>query len=311
MPWRNPLNGRVALYIASHAYAIDGFSDAEARTSLDELIAGATRPEFTYQHRWRRGDVLMWNNRATMHRGRPWPHNVPRSMVRTTISPVGADGLAEVRPPKDFAQENRVRRRQRFERRLIARHLSCATGLCAGSYPTCRWSRADIVDGKSRVREAGLRWRRLGLLDGIRRRLNSFVTPTSETGSPWSPLRDLSDRSRISVGTSITRGKSRCLEPIGKGGRCGHLIEVVEHARALNELIRRDAPQSERLGRLTDKVAAALLDANLFSTLLPQAAGGFGAGRAEFFETVEEISRADGSAGWRLRPQPPPIWRVF
>jgi alpha-ketoglutarate-dependent 2,4-dichlorophenoxyacetate dioxygenase len=99
MTWRNPLNGRVALYIASHAYAIDGFSDAEARTLLDELIAGATRPEFTYQHRWRRGDVLMWDNRATMHRGRPWPRNEPRSMVRTTISAVGVDGLAEVRPP--------------------------------------------------------------------------------------------------------------------------------------------------------------------------------------------------------------------
>jgi len=99
MTWRNPLNGRVALYIASHAYAIDGFSDAEARTLLDELIAGATRPEFTYQHRWRPGDVLMWDNRATMHRGRPWPHNEPRSMVRTTISAVEADGLGEVRPP--------------------------------------------------------------------------------------------------------------------------------------------------------------------------------------------------------------------
>jgi alpha-ketoglutarate-dependent 2,4-dichlorophenoxyacetate dioxygenase len=93
MTWRNPLNGRIALYIASHAYAIDGFSDAEARTMLDELIAGAARPEFTYQHRWRRGDVLMWDNRATMHRGRPWPHNEPRSMVRTTISAVGVDGL--------------------------------------------------------------------------------------------------------------------------------------------------------------------------------------------------------------------------
>ena len=74
----------------------------------------------------------------------------------------------------------------------------------------------------------------------------------------------------------------------------------VERARALSELIRLEAPQSERLGRLTDKVAAALLDANLFSTLLPEADGGFGAGRAEFFETVEEISRADGSAGWCL-----------
>jgi alkylation response protein AidB-like acyl-CoA dehydrogenase len=74
----------------------------------------------------------------------------------------------------------------------------------------------------------------------------------------------------------------------------------VERARALNELIRREALESERLGQLTDKVAAALLEANLFSTLVPEPEGGLGAGRAEFFETVEEVSRADGSAGWCL-----------
>jgi alpha-ketoglutarate-dependent 2,4-dichlorophenoxyacetate dioxygenase len=98
MTWRNPLNGRIALYIASHAYAVEGLGDAAARALLDELIAVATRPEFIYQHHWRTGDVLMWDNRATMHRGRPWPYDEPRSMVRTTISAVEADGLAEVRP---------------------------------------------------------------------------------------------------------------------------------------------------------------------------------------------------------------------
>jgi alpha-ketoglutarate-dependent 2,4-dichlorophenoxyacetate dioxygenase len=96
--WRNPVNGRIALYIASHAYAVEGLEDAEARALLDELIAGATRPQDTYQHSWRQGDVLMWDNRATMHRGRPWPHDQARSMVRTTISAVEADGLGEVRP---------------------------------------------------------------------------------------------------------------------------------------------------------------------------------------------------------------------
>lgn len=100
MTWRNPVNGRIALYIASHAYAVEGLSNAEARTLLDDLIAEATRPQFTYRHNWRPGDVLMWDNRATMHRGRPWPHNEPRSMVRTTISAVEADGLAEVTPPE-------------------------------------------------------------------------------------------------------------------------------------------------------------------------------------------------------------------
>jgi alpha-ketoglutarate-dependent 2,4-dichlorophenoxyacetate dioxygenase len=96
--WRNPVNGRVALYIASHAYAVEGLSAAEARAVLDELIGEATRPEFIYRHRWRVGDVLMWDNRATMHRGRPWLYRQPRSMVRTTISAVEADGLAELRP---------------------------------------------------------------------------------------------------------------------------------------------------------------------------------------------------------------------
>lgn len=98
MTWRNPVNGRIALYIASHAYAVEGLGDDQARALLDELMAEATRPEFTYLHHWRPGDVLMWDNRATMHRGRPWPQDEPRSMVRTTIAAVESDGLAELRP---------------------------------------------------------------------------------------------------------------------------------------------------------------------------------------------------------------------
>ncbi len=93
MTWRNPINERRALYIASHAYAIDGMGDNEAKALLAELIASATRPEFTYRHRWRAGDVVMWDNRAIMHRGRPWPLSEPRVMVRTTISATPADGL--------------------------------------------------------------------------------------------------------------------------------------------------------------------------------------------------------------------------
>jgi alpha-ketoglutarate-dependent 2,4-dichlorophenoxyacetate dioxygenase len=98
MTWRNPVNGRDALYIASHAYAVEGMGDREARALLAELIDDATRPEFTYRHRWRPGDVIMWDNRATMHRGHPWAHDQARSMVRTTISAVDADGLADLRP---------------------------------------------------------------------------------------------------------------------------------------------------------------------------------------------------------------------
>jgi len=98
MTWRNPVNGKMALYIASHAYAVDGLSAEEARSLLDQLMDEATRSEFIYRHEWRAGDVLMWDNRATMHRGRPWPNDQPRSMVRTTISALEADGLAQLRP---------------------------------------------------------------------------------------------------------------------------------------------------------------------------------------------------------------------
>ncbi len=99
LTWPNPANGLRSLYVASHAFAIEGMAQAEARALLDELIALATAPGRTWLHRWRAGDVLMWDNRATMHRGRPWPDDQPRYMVRTTISATEADGLERVRPP--------------------------------------------------------------------------------------------------------------------------------------------------------------------------------------------------------------------
>ena len=99
MTWRNPTNGRRALYIASHAYAIDGMDDREAGQLLAQLLQEATRPEFVYKHQWRQGDAVMWDNRAMLHRGRPWAYERERTMVRTTISVTEADGLDEVKPP--------------------------------------------------------------------------------------------------------------------------------------------------------------------------------------------------------------------
>ncbi len=72
----------------------------------------------------------------------------------------------------------------------------------------------------------------------------------------------------------------------------------LDRAKAISGLIGEEALASERLGRLTDKVAAALLGANLFSIRLPQADGGLGGTGVELFEATEEIARADGSAGW-------------
>ena len=73
-----------------------------------------------------------------------------------------------------------------------------------------------------------------------------------------------------------------------------------DRARALRDLVAAEAREGERLGRLTDKVAAAMHAANLFSILRPQAEGGLGGDCTDLFETVEEIAKADGAAGWCL-----------
>jgi alpha-ketoglutarate-dependent 2,4-dichlorophenoxyacetate dioxygenase len=103
--WRNPVNGRGALYIASHTYAIEGMERAAGEQLIEELTAAATAPGTTYEHKWKSGDVVMWDNRATMHRGRPWPGNEPRYMVRTTISATAADGVETMRPSSLQAAE--------------------------------------------------------------------------------------------------------------------------------------------------------------------------------------------------------------
>jgi len=97
--WKNPVNGRKALYMASHAYAIEGMERKTARELLTQLTEAATAPDATYLHSWRQGDLVMWDNRATMHRGRPWPAREPRHMVRATISATAVDGLEAMRAP--------------------------------------------------------------------------------------------------------------------------------------------------------------------------------------------------------------------
>jgi alpha-ketoglutarate-dependent 2,4-dichlorophenoxyacetate dioxygenase len=105
MVWKNPVNSRGALYLASHAYAIEGMERPAGQRLLAELMDAATAPGLSYVHTWRQGDVVMWDNRATMHRGRPWPAHEARRMVRTTISATEADGLDGVRmPPRQAAE---------------------------------------------------------------------------------------------------------------------------------------------------------------------------------------------------------------
>jgi alpha-ketoglutarate-dependent 2,4-dichlorophenoxyacetate dioxygenase len=105
MVWKNPANGRSAIYLASHAYAIEGMEPAAGTMLINELMDAATAPGTSYVNTWRSGDVVAWDNRATMHRGRPWPAHEARLMVRTTISATDADGLAAMLPPLHRAAE--------------------------------------------------------------------------------------------------------------------------------------------------------------------------------------------------------------
>jgi alpha-ketoglutarate-dependent 2,4-dichlorophenoxyacetate dioxygenase len=105
MVWKNPVNGRGAIYLASHAYGVEGMEKAGGEKLIDELMAFATEPGTSYLHQWRKGDVVMWDNRATMHRGRPWPAHEARLMVRTTISATDADGVDTMRPRSSQAAE--------------------------------------------------------------------------------------------------------------------------------------------------------------------------------------------------------------
>ena len=94
--WRNPVNGLEAIYVASHAFAVDGMDDEAGAETIRELIETCTRPEYVYTHRWRVGDVLIWDERATLHRGTPWPYEQARTLSSICSSAGVADGLAEM-----------------------------------------------------------------------------------------------------------------------------------------------------------------------------------------------------------------------
>jgi len=83
-----PASGRTSLFLASHASHIIGWPVEEGRALLAELIEFATQDQFVYTHRWTVGDLVIWDNRCTMHRGRPYDMTQRRVLHRTTISDV-------------------------------------------------------------------------------------------------------------------------------------------------------------------------------------------------------------------------------
>ena len=86
----NPRNGRRSLYLASHASRIVDRPVPDGRLLLRDLMEHATRPELVYRHSWRTGDFVIWDNRATMHRARPFEDTLHRrEMRRVTTLDVG------------------------------------------------------------------------------------------------------------------------------------------------------------------------------------------------------------------------------
>lgn len=80
----HPGSGRKVLFVGIHCRRIRGMTLPEGRLLLAELMEHATQREFIYRHRWRPGDLLMWDNRCSLHRGRRYDLSKPRDLRRTT-----------------------------------------------------------------------------------------------------------------------------------------------------------------------------------------------------------------------------------
>jgi alpha-ketoglutarate-dependent 2,4-dichlorophenoxyacetate dioxygenase len=86
---RLPDSGRMSLYLASHAGAIRGMPQVEAEALLEQLIEHATQRQFVYSHRWRVNDLVIWDDRCTMHRGMAFDdQRYRRDMRRATVSDI-------------------------------------------------------------------------------------------------------------------------------------------------------------------------------------------------------------------------------
>jgi alpha-ketoglutarate-dependent 2,4-dichlorophenoxyacetate dioxygenase len=82
----HPASGRKSLYLSSHIGTIIGWPVPEARALIRDLTEHATQPRFTYAHKWQKFDLVMWDNRATMHRVRRFDETQVRDMRRTTVA---------------------------------------------------------------------------------------------------------------------------------------------------------------------------------------------------------------------------------
>jgi len=86
----HPVNGRKSLYLASHASHIAQWPFERGRALVEEMIAFATQPRFVYSHAWRLHDMVMWDDRWTMHRATPYDEPHPRKMRQAAVHEINA-----------------------------------------------------------------------------------------------------------------------------------------------------------------------------------------------------------------------------
>jgi len=86
----HPGSKRRTLYLSAHASHVVGWPVGDGRLLLWDLTAHATQPAFVYSHRWQVGDLVIWDNRCTMHRGRPHDESRPRDLRRATTLDTGS-----------------------------------------------------------------------------------------------------------------------------------------------------------------------------------------------------------------------------
>jgi len=88
-------SGRKALFIGSHAFRVEGMDDAAGTALLEELLAFATQESFIYAHKWRQGDLLIWDNRCVLHRGAGFDYTrYKRDLRRANVNEYGEERSA-------------------------------------------------------------------------------------------------------------------------------------------------------------------------------------------------------------------------
>ncbi len=95
--WTNPVNGREALYIASHAFGVDGMDSTSGAELIDRLMEWVTRDPYIYRHHWQANDVLIWDQRAVLHRGTAWNYKKARKLSSICVSATPQDGVDAMR----------------------------------------------------------------------------------------------------------------------------------------------------------------------------------------------------------------------